>query len=30
MAPQTDSPDKPADTTHFGYQDVPVDEKPAS
>ena len=27
MAPNTDSPDKPADTTHFGYQDVPVDDK---
>jgi demethylmenaquinone methyltransferase/2-methoxy-6-polyprenyl-1,4-benzoquinol methylase len=27
MAPSTDSPDKPADTTHFGYQDVPVDDK---
>ncbi len=27
MAPRTDSSDKPADTTHFGYQDVPVDEK---
>ena len=27
MAPRTDSPDKPADTTHFGYKDVPVDDK---
>ena len=27
MAPPTDSPDKPADTTHFGYKDVPVDDK---
>ncbi|HSN51725.1 MAG TPA: bifunctional demethylmenaquinone methyltransferase/2-methoxy-6-polyprenyl-1,4-benzoquinol methylase UbiE [Woeseiaceae bacterium] len=27
MAPPTDSPDKPADTTHFGYKDVPVDHK---
>ena len=27
MAPRTDSSDKPADTTHFGYKDVPVDEK---
>ncbi len=27
MAPNTDSPDKPADTTHFGYKDVPVDDK---
>ena len=27
MAPQTDSPDKPADTTHFGYQDVATEEK---
>ena len=27
MAPQTDSPDKPDETTHFGYQDVPVDDK---
>ena len=27
MAPQTDSSDKPAETTHFGYQDVPVDDK---
>ncbi len=27
MAPRTDSPDKPADTTHFGYKDVPVDHK---
>jgi demethylmenaquinone methyltransferase/2-methoxy-6-polyprenyl-1,4-benzoquinol methylase len=27
MAPKTDSPDKPADTTHFGYKDVPVDDK---
>jgi len=27
MAPRTDSSDKPADTTHFGYKDVPVDDK---
>jgi demethylmenaquinone methyltransferase/2-methoxy-6-polyprenyl-1,4-benzoquinol methylase len=27
MAPPTDSPEKPAETTHFGYQDVSVDEK---
>ena len=27
MAPRTDSPDKSADTTHFGYKDVPVDDK---
>jgi demethylmenaquinone methyltransferase/2-methoxy-6-polyprenyl-1,4-benzoquinol methylase len=27
MAPRTDSPEKPADTTHFGYKDVPVDDK---
>ena len=27
MAPRTDSPDKPAETTHFGYKDVPVDDK---
>ena len=27
MAPRTDSADKPADTTHFGYKDVPVDDK---
>ncbi len=27
MAPKTDSPDKPAETTHFGYKDVPVDDK---
>jgi demethylmenaquinone methyltransferase/2-methoxy-6-polyprenyl-1,4-benzoquinol methylase len=27
MAPNTDSPDKPDDTTHFGYKDVPVDDK---
>jgi demethylmenaquinone methyltransferase/2-methoxy-6-polyprenyl-1,4-benzoquinol methylase len=27
MAPSTDSPDRPAETTHFGYQDVPVDDK---
>lgn len=27
MAPRTDSSDKPADTTHFGYKDVHVDEK---
>ena len=27
MAPNTDSPDKPTETTHFGYQDVPVDDK---
>jgi demethylmenaquinone methyltransferase/2-methoxy-6-polyprenyl-1,4-benzoquinol methylase len=27
MAPNPDSPDKPADTTHFGYQDVHVDDK---
>ena len=27
MAPNTDSPDKPVETTHFGYKDVPVDEK---
>jgi demethylmenaquinone methyltransferase/2-methoxy-6-polyprenyl-1,4-benzoquinol methylase len=27
MAPNTDSPDKPVETTHFGYKDVPVDDK---
>jgi demethylmenaquinone methyltransferase/2-methoxy-6-polyprenyl-1,4-benzoquinol methylase len=27
MAPNTDSPDKPVETTHFGYKDVHVDEK---
>ena len=27
MAPRTDSPDKPAETTHFGYKDVAVDDK---
>ena len=27
MAPNTDSPDKSTETTHFGYQDVPVDDK---
>jgi demethylmenaquinone methyltransferase/2-methoxy-6-polyprenyl-1,4-benzoquinol methylase len=27
MAPSTDSPDKPAERTHFGYKDVPVDDK---
>lgn len=27
MAPQTDSPEKPDETTHFGYQDVAVDDK---
>ena len=27
MAPQTDSPDKPDETTHFGYKDVAVDDK---
>ena len=27
MAPRTDSPDKPAETTHFGYKDVGVDDK---
>src|SRR5210317_1792698 len=27
MAPNPDSPDKPADTTYFGYQDVNVDDK---
>jgi demethylmenaquinone methyltransferase/2-methoxy-6-polyprenyl-1,4-benzoquinol methylase len=27
MAPQTDSPDKPDETTHFGYRDVAVDDK---
>jgi demethylmenaquinone methyltransferase/2-methoxy-6-polyprenyl-1,4-benzoquinol methylase len=27
MAPSTDSPDKSGETTHFGYQDVPVDDK---
>ena len=27
MAPRPDSPDKPSDTTHFGYKDVPVDDK---
>ena len=27
MAPSTDRPDKPAETTHFGYQDVTVDDK---
>lgn len=27
MAPRTDNSDKPADTTHFGYKDVPVDDK---
>ena len=27
MAPRTDSPDKPSDSTHFGYKDVPVDDK---
>ena len=27
MAPNTDSPDKPAETTHFGYKDVPIDDK---
>jgi demethylmenaquinone methyltransferase/2-methoxy-6-polyprenyl-1,4-benzoquinol methylase len=27
MAPQTDSPEKSDETTHFGYQDVPVDDK---
>jgi DNA-binding Lrp family transcriptional regulator len=27
MAPNTDSPDKPAETTHFGYRNVPADEK---
>ena len=27
MAPSTDRPDKPAETTHFGYQDVNVDDK---
>ena len=27
MAPRTDSSDKPAETTHFGYKDVPVGDK---
>ena len=27
MAPNTDSPDKPAETTDFGYRNVPADEK---
>ena len=27
MAHDTDSPDKPAETTHFGYRSVPADEK---
>ena len=27
MAHDTDSPDKPAETTHFGYRNVPADEK---
>jgi demethylmenaquinone methyltransferase/2-methoxy-6-polyprenyl-1,4-benzoquinol methylase len=27
MAPNTDSPDKPVETTHFGYRDVHVDDK---
>jgi demethylmenaquinone methyltransferase/2-methoxy-6-polyprenyl-1,4-benzoquinol methylase len=27
MAPRTDSPDKPSETTHFGYKDVAVDDK---
>jgi demethylmenaquinone methyltransferase/2-methoxy-6-polyprenyl-1,4-benzoquinol methylase len=27
MAPSTDRPDKSAETTHFGYQDVDVDDK---
>ena len=26
MAPNTDSPDKPAETTHFGYRNVPADD----
>jgi demethylmenaquinone methyltransferase/2-methoxy-6-polyprenyl-1,4-benzoquinol methylase len=27
MAHDTDNPDKPAETTHFGYRNVPADEK---
>ena len=27
MAPNTDRPDKPVETTHFGYKDVAVDDK---